>query len=475
MAVLVDEYDSFLNSVFGNKEFAHDPEELKKMEFTFAAFFANIKSRFGPNLRVFIAGIAPMVLSMYTSGFGWINLQSRKCIGLFGFTEEGVRMGLGLLDLTPEFSGHLYSRIREYHYGYRFFANSTLTVFNPTRIQFILSKLASACSAGASLAQLEDTLAALPDPNTKPSEATLYMLSSNPHVLDIVMDCINSPRGFLTNFSSVDFQLRPASMVNVEKLDFLGIISWMFFNGALTYSTPERSKLAFIVPNRLARQEDIDEFLKHCAQNAHSSMKKALGSLLDEDDPQPFLEAIESFIFAIAQGHNVKDQEQAFLKISYTCLTLCARDSDHVVSEYSAIPNRPGSKDGKALDLVYISRVGTKKRFGFELKNVPVSTWLEKSSAESFDEQVQVSLSLASESLDDILKLKWNSPKYDLRGKYAGYDTITVGDCISKASLQLKEYLTAMKSKDDTEGPVVGFVVVRVGLHRVVYERVSVA
>lgn len=170
MAVLVDEYDSFLNSVFGNKEFAHDPEELKKMEFTFAAFFANIKSRLGPNLRVFIAGIAPMVLSMYTSGFGWINLQSRKCIGLFGFTEEGVRMGLGLLDLTPEFSGHLYSRIREYHYGYRFFANSTLTVFNPTRIQFILSKLASACSAGASLAQLEDTLAALPDPNTKPSD-----------------------------------------------------------------------------------------------------------------------------------------------------------------------------------------------------------------------------------------------------------------------------------------------------------------
>src|SRR5262245_16699645 len=102
--LLIDEYDNFLNSVIGNKEFARDPEELKKMEFTFKAFFSNIKSRLGLNLRVFIAGVTPMVLSMYTSGFnvGLNNLQDQHCPNLFGFSEDDVNSGLKLLSLAHD-------------------------------------------------------------------------------------------------------------------------------------------------------------------------------------------------------------------------------------------------------------------------------------------------------------------------------------------------------------------------------------
>jgi hypothetical protein len=93
LMILIDEYDSFLNAVIGNKEFTRDPDQLKQMEFTFKAFFSNIKSLLGLNRRVFIAGVTPMELSMHTSGFnvGYNNLQACDCPNLFGFTESDVK------------------------------------------------------------------------------------------------------------------------------------------------------------------------------------------------------------------------------------------------------------------------------------------------------------------------------------------------------------------------------------------------
>jgi hypothetical protein len=180
--ILIDEYDNFFNSVIGNNKFASEPEVLKEMEFTFKGFFSSIKSRLGPKLRVFIAGVTPMELSIYTSGFnvGYNNLQNASCSNLFGFTESDVDAGLKLLSLDPDSHRAVLAILKEFHNGYRFHKTSPDTLFNPTRIQFVLSTVAEFMQLNptSSLAELRIATNDAEDPHSKPSEAVLNVVSS---------------------------------------------------------------------------------------------------------------------------------------------------------------------------------------------------------------------------------------------------------------------------------------------------------
>jgi hypothetical protein len=477
LMILIDEYDNFLNSVIGNKQFARDPEELKKMEFTFKSFFANIKSRLGANLRVFIAGVTPMVLSMYTGGFnvGYNNLQDPLCPNLFGFTESDVKEGLKLLNLSPNAQNAVFNLLKELHNGYRFHSTSPDTLFNPTRIQFILSQVAEfmELTPNSSLSNVQARIRAAEDPNTKPAEAVLHLLSSNPHTFNIVTDCIDNPNGISwSTMKTINYQIRPSSMAEVDELSMEAIISWMFFNGALTYAkrNSEDEPLSFVVPNLIARKEFIDEFLKSSAQDVHQQLQAALSSLLDAAEPSvdPFLRQIESSVLASAQGHDVKDQEQALHKVLLTCLTLCKRPMDKVVSEYLVKPNNPGSKDGHSADVVYhSSSENGKKRFVFELKNVPVEYWKEKPSGNpKWSQIVDAARSVVYKSDAELCNLEWRP--HDLR------TYIPVQQTIDEASNQLKGYLMEMRKQDLVEGPSIGFVIVRVGLFRLISQRVTI-
>lgn len=223
-------------------------------------------------------------------------------------------------------------------------------------------------------------------------------------------------------------------------------------------------------PNNVARQEFIHEFLKFGPPDAHGKLQAALSSLLDAKEPSidPFLRQIESSVLGSAQGRDVKDREEAFHKAFLTCLTLAKRPGDTVVSEY-LVKYEPGLKDGPAVEIVYhsSSEIG-KKRFAFGLKNVPVEFWKDMPYGNSvpWSQLVDTARTVMHKSEAEVCNLQyWWSED----GCY-----ISVQKTINDASAQLRGYLNAMKKQDQAEGPSIGFVIVRVGLFRLISRRVTI-
>jgi hypothetical protein len=283
----------------------------------------------------------------------------------------------------------VFNLLKELHNGYRFRCDSPATLFDPSCIQFVLSKVARfvQLNPNSSFSKLEKRIRNTRDPNSKPAEAVLHLMSSNPHTFSIIADCINNPNGISSNMTAIDYQIRPASMVQVDQLGIQCIITWMFFKGALTYAKQNATDdtLSFVIPNNVARREFIDEFLKFGPPDAHGKLEAALSSLLDTTEPtiDPFLRQIESSVLASARGlvcRDIKDREQAFHKAFLTCSTLCKSPADAVVSEYLVKANKPGSKNGSSVDVVYLcsSSENGKKRFVFEPKDVPVKFWKDR-------------------------------------------------------------------------------------------------
>ena len=139
------------------------------------------------------------------------------------------------------------------------------------------------------------------------------------------------------------------------------------------------------------------------------------------------------------------------------------------MSEYLVKANKPGSKDGSSVDVVYLcsSSENGKKRFVFELKNVPVEFWKDRPSGNaSWSQLVDAARSVVYKSDAELCSLEWRP--YDQR------TYIPIQKTIDDASNQLKGYLTEMKKHDLVEGPSIGFVIVRVGLFRLISQRVTI-
>ena len=145
LCVLIDEYDSFANTILaGEGQAAY--HAITHGSGWFRDFFATLKAgtETGNLERLFITGVSPVTMDGVTSGFNiGKNISFRaKYNEMVGFTETEVRglvdmyRDLGVLD---EDADAAMAVMREWYNGYRFAKGATEDVYNTDMVLYYLA------------------------------------------------------------------------------------------------------------------------------------------------------------------------------------------------------------------------------------------------------------------------------------------------------------------------------------------------
>ena len=115
-----------------------------------------------------------------------------------------------------------------------------------------------------------------------------------------------------------------------------------------------------------------------------------------------------------------------------------------------------------------VARLSRGKRcFVFELKNVSVEFWKDapKGQHVPWSQLVETARTTVHQSEAEVCDLEY-------RASDQGF--VPVQKTLDDASTQLRNHLKMMKELALVEGPLVGFVIVRVGLFRLISRRVTI-
>jgi hypothetical protein len=151
--VLIDEYDNFANRLLAGGD--HEVYEALVTRTGFVrTFYATLKAgtATGAVGRMFITGVAPLLLDDLSSGFNIATHLSQNpgFSTLTGFTHADVERALdGLLSARPELAGdaafadrgQLLAALEQYYDGYRFSPHATERVYNSDMVLYFLSEV----------------------------------------------------------------------------------------------------------------------------------------------------------------------------------------------------------------------------------------------------------------------------------------------------------------------------------------------
>jgi hypothetical protein len=140
--LLIDEYDNFANEILmgGRATGRADYDSLLRGEGALKAVFKTVKAAAaGWGLdRVFITGVAPIVLTAMTSGY---NVAESIYLEpafheLCGFTEAEIQSAFA--QVAPAGEASCLTQMRLYYNGYRFSSQAATLVYNPTLALYFL-------------------------------------------------------------------------------------------------------------------------------------------------------------------------------------------------------------------------------------------------------------------------------------------------------------------------------------------------
>jgi hypothetical protein len=146
-----------------------------------------------------------------------------------------------------------------------------------------------------------------------------------------------------------------------------------------------------------------------------------------------------------------------------------------VNSEYNVVKYERESKVRgfkKTIDVVYTDRVGH-RRFCFELKNIRIQdlkNW--KTYENNYDKLKEVSDMIAKQNIDMVLSLELK-PQNECPVWFQQVWAPTVGGFVEKIVAEVKnKYQVDLQKDDKQSGKALAWVIVRVGLGKLIYTRV---
>jgi hypothetical protein len=464
MMILIDEYDNHINGMLATTEFVDGMKGVEDVDNTFKRFFSVLKSAIGKGngqVRTFIAGVSPLVLSEFTSGFniGRFPLRAPQFSSLFGFTESDVKRGLDSITMSSDAKMVLLDHIKEYHDGYLFsdeLDSAKQPIFNTSRVLECLSMI----QARVALMTVDNVLYALEtlkDPNTKPASSALQAISSNPNTLHIILSLLASPSLTLP-VASVSFDFSLVHLASLEQKSAQAVCSFLFFQGALTWAPSSSRKAPLLrIPNAIARTEFFEALLDmfHQSETALNKLRSALLMLIEAGKVEHFIQAFEDNMLDDLQGRDSIVGEAGLHNLLFASLVMSKRPKDVVYSEYKTDPERRlnNTPYSPAVDVVYqaLSTEG-RTRFVFSLKDIKTKDLGDNSNWES-----QQAFSR---------NLKNTTEEENLRSLKVGKNQ-TVGEIETAAIEELRtKYLPDLKKDAESEGKVISFVLTRIGLYK---------
>ncbi|CAB4479029.1 unnamed protein product [Rhizophagus irregularis] len=442
--IFIDNYDATVN------EHSND-QDLKQ-------FYSSLKYACNNGLvRVFQTGVIPIGTADLNNV---INLtQKIKFWDLYGFKESEIEFLLNNTleyDLSTDVKEGIMKWLKKEAYGYFFHRYQIEGIFNPAWVLYYFKKIMEQMKfIDEAFYNNQDTSVIIKALLDFPSDShSLLSIEAS----DLIVD---DPLGKFI-FMEASNQLESEDITqqfdhtNIDKLttDRNSLLSFMYYNGVLTYQ-PNSLQYKFQIPNNDVKKKFIENALENYdwKEKDLMSITKCLQILEGKYDIEPLCQFVEKTLHKLLKNNdpNEEDLIQAF--IDTLIFTFYADIKPEFWVNYNV--------DEKIIDLV---RMSTGKRIAIECDNIKMECIKLNEIQDNMEETTKISSSLLEKSEDEILKLEINDPNQP--------SLKTVGELLEwKIKKQSKKYLELLEKQED-ESLRCSFIVLRIGLHRLISRKV---
>jgi hypothetical protein len=336
--LLIDEYDNFANEILmgGPAADRSGYENLLRGEGALKAVFKTVKAAAaGGGLdRVFITGVAPVVLSDLSSGYNVAeNIYLRRPFhDLCGFTEAEVGQALKLVvaecGLPASEAETALDQMRLYYNGYRFSDAPDEFIYNPTLALYFLKNYQENCSPPSNML----------DSNLAMDRGKLSYIAGLPGGAELIVHALQNEPEISVPVLADRFGVEDVLTARKDA-DFMA--SLLYYFGVLTLAgRGALGKLLLRIPNLVIRRlyvERLQALLLPEAEDREEG-RRAAETLYQTGDLQPLCDFIEQRYFKVFSNRDYLQANELTVKTAF--LTLLFNDLLYVMDSETTVGRR---------------------------------------------------------------------------------------------------------------------------------------
>jgi hypothetical protein len=333
--LLIDEYDNFANEILmgaGQDRYA----SLLRGEGMLKTVFKAIKSAAtgGGVERVFITGVAPIVMSDMTSGYNVAEniYLAPEFDDLCGFTETEISDAVKLVathcQLSASEAEAVLTTMRQYYNGYRFSPVQQDLIYNPTLALYFLKYYQNHCAPPTNML----------DSNLAMDRNKLSYIAALPGGAEVLVQALHDETTVSVQTLADRFGVEDVIAAHKDRR-FL--ISLLYYFGVLTLAGHNKfGQLQLQIPNLVIRKlyvERIQALLlpESAAQNEG---QRAAEILYESGNPQPLCDFIEQRYFRVFSNRDYLHANELTIKTAF--LTLLFNDLLYIMDSETPVGRR---------------------------------------------------------------------------------------------------------------------------------------
>ena len=309
--VIIDEYDHFANELLGfnTNQFKSLVSKNGKVRKWYEILKEGTESVID---RIFITGVAPIILDSLTSGFN-ISLdmtQDREFNEMMGFTETELKELMKEQNITEERQEEILPIMRENYDGYRFSIRGKERIYNSNMCLYFLNNYIRF--------------------NEIPDQIIDMNIASDYNKLGKMLDlCKGEERERVIEktvsgegiVSDIRQKFNPA--IEFTEID---LVSMLFYLGYLTIAGEEFEKPELKIPNRVMKEIYSDYFLEILKQEtdfqvSESNYNEITREIALEGKIDRIIEMVQTYLKNLSNRDYVKFYEK-YVKLIFFCIAM---------------------------------------------------------------------------------------------------------------------------------------------------------
>ncbi len=309
--VIIDEYDHFANELLGfnTNQFKSLVSKNGKVRKWYEILKEGTESVID---RIFITGVAPIILDSLTSGFN-ISLdmtQDREFNEMMGFTETELKELMKEQNITEERQEEILPIMRENYDGYRFSIRGKERIYNSNMCLYFLNNYIRF--------------------NEIPDQIIDMNIASDYNKLGRMLDlCKGEEREKIIEktvsgegiVSDIRQKFNPA--IEFTEID---LVSMLFYLGYLTIAGEEFEKPELKIPNRVMKEIYSDYFLEILKQEtdfqvSESNYNEITREIALEGKIDRIIEMVQTYLKNLSNRDYVKFYEK-YVKLIFFCIAM---------------------------------------------------------------------------------------------------------------------------------------------------------
>lgn len=303
----------------------------------------------------------------------------------------------------------------------------------------------------------------LDDVNAHPSEAALRFISRHPQTPALISDLLNKNSVVIT---ALHKEMRVTLLLSLKETDRSYLVSFLYYLGALTHCSPQPNdpRAQVCIPNMQARREYVEE-LRHMFEILEDRLVdlRAAVDQMFSGDIGPLCVFIQTHFLDLQKHNDVIHSMENTLKSVFILAVSIARGTDNTFSEHDLLRTQA--------DAVFLSWKEDGPIIHIEFKNTTVGHIKGQYNTKNWQQMNDYSETLSQMQQDEILKLPLalSCKIYD---KHIKREPDTVRDMWTIVQVQAEENSKLLR-EEHPDKKVITYVVYRIGLQRLLYQRTN--